>query len=350
MGFTIPDTAAAITPRWLEKVLGVAVAGVRQLDAHAGTTGRALLQLDYVTPTDLPPRLFVKLPPQDPAQRAFVCSSGMGRREAMFYRRLSAELPLRVPRCYHADWDESGEQYVMLLENLADAGCGFHNASRRYSLDYVRSVLGAFADLHAAYWESPRFESGLHWVGPPVQHPIAVALIERALGEYSAEMPPVFTELGELYLAHTDAIHRLWGEGAVTLVHGDVHDGNLFSDGDRPGFLDWALLARAPGMRDVGYFLAGTLTPEHQREYGRALVDYYRERLRSQDVAAPPLEELQLQYRWHAAYVWVGATVTLAMGDSWQPLNYVVQTLQRLHLALEELETVAALRTGLVAA
>ena len=51
----------------------------------------------------------------------------------------------------------------------------------------------------------------------------------------------------------------LYREGECTLVHGDPHLGNLFVDsanGDRTGFLDWAMIARAPGIRDVAYVLA----------------------------------------------------------------------------------------------
>ena len=343
----IPGEPGDITSDWLTHVLDAPVETVRVVDAHAGTTGRAVLQLDYAQPVELPDRLFVKLPPTDELQRAFVCSSGMGRREALFYQQLSREVPLRVPYCYHAASDDSGEEYIMLLEHLEDSGCTFHNASSRYSLDYIRQVLAAFARLHASYWESPRFGRDLEWVQPAVQHEIAVQLIAQALQAHSGDMPPVFTAMGELYLEEVDAIHRLWNRGPATLIHGDVHDANLFFDGDQPGFLDWALVARGPGMRDVGYFLAGTLSPEDQQAHQRDLLLYYREQLLANGAPAPSVQELWRQYQWHAAYVWVGAAVTLAMGDAWQPVGYVMKSLERLHLALEGLDSVAAIRAGL---
>lgn len=342
----IPVNVSDITSDWLTHVLGAPVVSARVVDAHAGTTGRAVLELEYVHAVDLPRRLFVKLPPTDELQRAFVCSSGMGRREVLFYQQLSAEVPLRVPRCYHAASDDSGENYIMLLEHLEDSGCTFRNASSRYSTDYIRQVLGAFARLHAVYWESPRFSRDLAWVQPPLQHNIAVQLITQALQQYSADMPAVFTAMGELYLEETDAIHRLWNQGAATLIHGDVHDGNLFFDSDVPGFLDWALVARGPAMRDVGYFLAGTLSPEDQQAHQQDMLAYYREQLLANGVVAPAEQELWRQYQWHAAYVWVGAAVTLAMGDAWQPTGYVLNSLQCLHSALESLDSVAAIRAA----
>jgi len=61
-------------------------------------------------------------------------------------------------------------------------------------------------------------------------------------------------------------------------------------------------------------------------------------------VPAPSLDELLLQYSWYAVYVWVGATVTLAMGDAWQSLSYVQRSLERVHSALEELDSLGNLR------
>jgi len=341
----IPKTLDDLTTDWLAGVLDAPVTAVRVADAHSGTTGRGVIELEYGEPAELPPRLFVKLPPVDEMQRAFVTANGMGRREALFYRQLAAEVPVRVPRCYFADCDDSGDDYIMLLEHLEDSGCTFQNASSRYSLDYVRQVLADFARLHAAYWQSPRLDSDLAWLGPLMHHDVARQLVQMALDQHADSMPAVFTAMGELYLAQADEIYALWCQGAHTLIHGDPHDANLFYCDGRPGYLDWAIAARAPGMRDVGYFLAGTLSPEH-RQHGRELVDYYRKQLLAAGAPAPALEELWQQYQWHAAYVWLGATATLAMGDAWQPVNYVKASLERLHGALEYLDTVAVLQAA----
>lgn len=337
----IPTVTGEITAGWLSEVLGAQVDRVSLLDAHDGTTGRALLELDAGDPR-VPARLFVKLPPADEQQRLFVTSSGMGRRESLFYRELSGEVPVRVPFCYHADTDAAGKRYIMLLENLTDSGCTFRGASTHYSLDYVRQVLAAFARLHAAYWESNRFSDELAWIEPPMQHEIGARLVARALHRHREEMPPVFSRMAEHYLASTDRVHALWKEGAATLIHGDVHDGNLFLDGAEPGFLDWAVLARGPGMRDVAYFLAGTLAPEH-REQARTLISEYRQQLLAAGCDAPDMDELWLQYRRHAAYVWVGAVTTLAMGDEWQPLSYVRAALERIHQVMDNLDSVGSL-------
>ena len=344
----IPKNPGELDSKWLSQVLDKEVLASEVVDAHSGTTGRVMLEVVFADEPGRPRRLFVKLPPTDDMQKAFVISSGMGRRESLFYSQLSQEVPVRVPGCYYADCDASGEQYVMVLENLEDTGCTFRSASTSYSLEYVRAVLASFAALHAAYWRSPRFDTDLSWIEPPVQHAIAVQLVEQALATFSAQMPPVFTQMGQLYLAHTDAIHGLWNEGDYTLIHGDVHDGNLFFDGDTPGFLDWALTAKAPGMRDVGYFLAGAMEGKDRQIHQQSMLDYYREQLLMHGVEAPSSEELWLQYQWHVAYVWVGATVTLAMGDEWQPTSYTRKSLERINQALEDLGSISAFEDHLI--
>ena len=91
-------------------------------------------------------------------------------------------------------------------------------------------------------------------------------------------MPPAFRALGELYAARWREVAALWSEGTCTLIHGDDHIGNLFVDGERTGFFDWAVASRFPGMRDVAYFLGNSLPPEVRRAEEDALLARYRGR------------------------------------------------------------------------
>lgn len=337
---------ADITPQWLSAALQVDVRACSVLSGHEGTTGRAELALEHDAGEALPTRLFVKLPPASVEQQAFVLESGMGAREALFYRHAAPGLPMRVPRCYFADCSEDGRRYILLLEHLADSGCLFRPASQ-YSLPWVRRVLSALAALHAHFWESPRFVGDLAWLQGPPFSPTGGKLLARALEQQGNLLPALFRELGELYLADPAAVHRLWREGPETVQHGDPHDGNQFLDHGQPGFLDWGVVARGPGMRDVGYFLAGTLRPEHRARVPELLA-FYRDELLARGIASPPdAGALWQQYQWHAFYVWVSCACTLGAGERLQPSAFVLAALARLHPTLAAHGIADAVRAAL---
>ena len=343
---SLPYSAAEITPGWLSRVLQAPVQACSVLAGHEGTTGRLELALQHEAGPALPARLFVKLPPSSAEQQAFVLESGMGAREARFYRHAAPGLPIRIPHCYFADCSDDGRRYILLLEHLEDSGCRFRPAAL-YSLDWVRRVLSALAALHAHFWESPRFAADLSWLEGPPQSAMGAKLLANALHMHGDALPPLFRELGELYLTETSAVHRLWREGPETLQHGDPHDGNQFLDGEQPGFLDWGVVARGPGMRDVGYFLAGTLRSEH-RALVPELLGWYRDELLACGITSPPdAGALWQQYQWHAFYVWVSCACTLGAGERLQPSAFVLAALERLHPTLAAHEVAGAVRAAL---
>ena len=130
----IPTELADLGAEWLGAVLGAAVESVRVLDSHSGTTGRARLGVTWAPSAGAgrPASVFVKFAPFDAEQRGFVAANQMGVREARLYRDLAAELPVRVPRPWHADFDADG-RYVMVLEDLVAAGCAFPSPRDRAS-------------------------------------------------------------------------------------------------------------------------------------------------------------------------------------------------------------------------
>ena len=100
----------------------------------------------------------------------------------------------------------------------------------------------------------------------------------------------------------TDEVVALWQEEVGTLVHGDSHLGNLFVDeaaGGRTGFLDWAVVCRAPGIRDVSYTLCNSVPTEVREAYERPLVERYGELLEQAGVTIDP-DAGQRQHRIHA--------------------------------------------------
>ena len=132
--------------------LGSTVDAVQVLDSHSGTTGRARLALRGA---GVPPSVFVKLAPFDAAQRDFVAVTQMGVREARLYRELAAELPVRMPRAWYAEFDAEG-RYVMVLEDLAASGCSFPSPGDPRVGTWPGQIVEQLARLHARFHESPR--------------------------------------------------------------------------------------------------------------------------------------------------------------------------------------------------
>ncbi len=333
----LPQQVDDLTPEFFSSVLGGKVERVELLDHHSGTTGRARFALRG--DARVPATVFVKLPPFDERQRAFVASIGMGVAEARFYRDLAAEVPVRVPRPYFADTD--GNEYLMVLEDLEATGCRFPAPDDDDIADRALDIVEQLAALHAQYWESPRFgdDGDLAWLsarasGDGGGGTTFVRMAVEALGD---RMDPSFHRIADVYLAHAPAIAKLWGAGPRTLVHGDPHLGNLFVDvmhENRTGFLDWAVLGRSPGMRDVAYVLCNSIPAPVRVAHEREWITRYS------NMVGLDADDAWRQYRLFALYSWVAAASTAGMGSKWQPLHIGLGGTRRATEACAHLETV----------
>ena len=342
----IPVEVDDLTPAWLSEVLGVPIATAAVVDRHSGTTGRVRLAVGY--PDDVPGRprsLFVKLPPFDGRQRRFVDAVGLGTAEARFYRDLAAEVPVRVPAVHVAAVDDQG-RYVMVLEDLVGSGCRFPAPDEPDVADLVGRIVDELALLHARFWEDPRLDNGLCWVAEGGRQAFGGGgpFIRRALDRFAGEMPAAFRRLGELYVEHAPRIAELFAVGPQTLAHGDPHFGNLFVDGERPGFFDWAMVMRRAGMWDVAYVLCNGLPPEIRRAHE---ADWIRRYLSGLAAGGAHLDEAVAweQYRLFAVYAWTSATSTAGVGDRWQRAEYGHRGMSAATAAIDDLDSIGLLES-----
>ena len=346
---TIPVEVDEITPAWLSHALGAPVVRVDVLDRHSGTTGRARIAVEYGDHAAArPATMFVKLAPFDVGQRGFVDAVGLGVSEARFYRDVAREIPLRIPAVWHAALDGEG-RYVMVLEDLVASGCRFPRPRDADAAERARSIVEDLAALHARFWESARFGADLAWVDARRTGDGGDAgrsAVERVLDHLADHLPQGFREFAAVFLPRAGGIPALWNEGPCTLVHGDPHLGNLFVDGARTGFLDWAMVSAAPGLRDVAYALCSSFPPAVCEAHERALVGRYVECLAAGGVALD-VDTAWRQYRLFAIYAWVAATSTAAMGSLWQPERIGYGGMQRATAALVRLDAAALLRERL---
>jgi len=129
-------------------------------------------------------------------------------------------------------------------------------------------------------------------------------------------MGPAFRRIADIYVARAEAIAKVGSAGIATLVHGDAHLGNLFVNvdgGDRTGFLDLAVVCRAPGRRDVACVRCNSIPIDVRKANERARCPLLRSRGDHRDRRAAggghrhpdaPGDAWQ-QYRLFAVYPWL---------------------------------------------
>jgi aminoglycoside phosphotransferase (APT) family kinase protein len=354
---SVPSEVDDLTPAFFTYALGHEVEQVTLVDRHSGTTGRVRVALRGAAA--VPATVFVKLPPFEERQRAFVASVGMGVTEARFYRDLASEVPVRVPRAWFADTD--GERYVMVLEDLTASRCRFPAPTDDDIAARALDIVEQLAALHAQFWDSPRFEAGreragdLAWLASRRTGDAGggATFVRMAVDSVGDQLDASFHRIADVYLARAPEIVALWNRGALTLVHGDPHLGNLFVDeragtGGRTGFLDWAMIGRSPGVRDVAYVLCNSVPAEVRASGERAWLARYCEVLGEAGISLS-FDDAWQQYRLFAIYSWVAATSTAGMGSKWQPLHVGLGGTQRATEACTQLESVDLLEEMLSA-
>lgn len=356
-----PARVVDIDRAWLTRALqatfpGCRVATVESLERNAGTTERARLRVTYSEAgrgsSPPPESLFVKLAPSDARTRLFVNLMRLGSTEVRFYRGVAAGIPGELPRVYYASAVGRAQGFALLLEDLGARGARFTDAAQPLGVEEARLVMGGLAHLHAACWESPRFATDLAWLKARDRNPryrverfICALAVPAGVAAFGDLVPGELHAAVPRIVAARDALEDAWARGPLTLVHGDAHVGNVYFLPDTAGFLDWQVVQRGQGMRDVAYFLANSLPTAVRREHERALIELYLRTLAAGGVTPPAFDVAWHQYRLHAVYAWIAATVTGAAATL-QDEPIVRAAIARTSAAVLDLDSLAVLTSG----
>ena len=346
---SVPASASDLCPAWLSEALGCEVAGVEVLDQASATNQRLRLGLSYVVPGAGPASLFVKMPPLDAGHREMIGANGMGEREAQFYTDVAPSTELRVPRAHLAVTADNGD-YVLLLEDLAAAGCQFSNGGWGVEADAAAGALEDLARFHARFGDPAVRDRVAPWLAVPRQGwgDMVVELLRIVLDEHSDVLTPAYIAAGKMYADHWQHFDRLWDAGPQTYIHGDPHIGNVFLDAGHVGFHDWGLSRVGTPLRDVSYFLTMAVDPEERRRTERDLVRLYLETLRAERGPNISFEDAWFAHRVQTGYT-VLATFLVFMpgyaGPEAQALGGDLR--RRAELALEDLDVVDAMKVTL---
>jgi hypothetical protein len=354
----VPRTIADVSAPWVADVLsrrfsGARVAGLKVLGGDSGTTERRRLAIEYVSggrPDGAPSSVFVKVRPPGLTEQLFGKILALGPNEVGFYRDLQPIIPIRVPECYGAFEGKSGE-FALLLEDLEAKGARFRTIADPVTLEEARDVVEALARLHSAFWAPPPITDRFPWLQTVSRNPNAA--IERfvchrahrpTLRRYSALLPESVRRGAARINKERRALERYWGDGPLTLIHGDSHVGNMYFVGGEAGFFDWQVLRYHQGIRDVAYFVILSLDTGFRRAHERDLVELYVRRLREDGVLSTDVDPDQTweRYRSFALYAYLATSVTAAMSDL-QPADIAELGLKRAATAVDDLESLRLL-------
>ncbi len=349
---SLPSHPTHITPAWLNEALaerykGVDVASVDVTEIKEGTNSNARIRLTYRESVGLPASMFLKLPPLDEARRAAVNRTGMGRREALFYLHLADEVEMRVPSVYVARFDEASGAFVLLLEDLEATGCSLPDPTAGITPEHAFAAMSDFAALHVQFETEERRRTKAHWVElNRGGGDYGTKMLEYGLAHHREKLSDEFAAISRLYIDHQFAVEKAWAAGPITVLQGDGHLGNLFVDRDRPGFLDWGIIHLGTPIRDVGYFIAMSLSPENRRAHERALLERYLEARREAGGAEIPFDEAWSSHRVQASYTVAASCQVVTFPEDATPQRRVFAAafLARSEAVIADLDARSALR------
>ena len=355
-----PSKSSDVTAEWLTANLGMRAPGavaqsVTSLDGTTGTTDRRRLAVEWNATgrrAGLPANIFVKSSPLTAKNRGMVAALGMSNNEVRFYREVADELAGVCPKAWYG-YAAIGARFLIVLDDIVADGAVPYALADRCELGHAHGLIDAFAELHSKYWGSPRFDGDLNWVRTWSTRP-GYAVLKRfykrgrreALRLDRAEVTPAVRSTAAALDANIDAYYRQFEAGPLTLLHGDSHLGNSYSRPDgRSGLLDWQVIWRGPGLREVTYWMITGLDADVRRDHECDLLARYLDGLRRGGATEVPSDDAAFdRYRLFSAEAWDATAMTIAWPGLQAPEN-AEAAWRRACVAVEDLDTASAVNS-----
>jgi aminoglycoside phosphotransferase (APT) family kinase protein len=237
---------------------------------------------------------------------------------------------------------------VVVLGDVTERGAVAGTPGDALTAAQAALVIEQLARLHARLWDSPSLDREYRWLAGPVRRTedrlgsvLAVPLMRRGLRLAGGAVPTALRTPALEYARRRRQAMRFLAGGPRTLVHHDVHPGNLFWRESGAGLLDWHLVRIGEGIGDVAYFLATALTPDTRRAHEASLLARYGQTLAAHGVDVAALAALRSRYRAHLVYPFEAMIATLAVGGM-MLLDANLELIRRAAAAVADHEAFAA--------
>jgi Phosphotransferase enzyme family len=355
-----PTKASDVTAEWLTVHVGSRAPGAVALSATSlggttGTTDRQRLAVEWNEVgkrAGLPANVFVKSSPLNAKNRGMVAALGMSNNEVRFYQQMADELVGVCPRSWYS-YAGIGARFLIVLDDIVADGARPYALADHCEIEHARGLIDAFAALHSTFWESPRFDGDLNWVRTWRTRPgnaVLKRFYERgrrgALRLARPEATPAVHAVAAALDANIDAYYREFETGPLTLLHGDSHLGNTYSlPHGRSGLLDWQVIWRGPGLREITYWMITGLDSDIRRAHEGELLERYLDGLRGGGITeVPSYVDAYERYRLFSAEAWDAVAMTIAW-PGLQAQENADAAWRRACVAVEDLDTAGAVRS-----
>lgn len=260
----------------------------------------------------LPTSMVAKVPVGSEERRAI--SANSYRLEVDFYRNIAPLLDARIPRCYGATRNDGGDDFLLLLEDLAPRRVGDQLSG--CSVEQAEIAVENLAGVHGPVWGGEALVGLIDPLGQDTidgTNAVFPMMTEIFLGRYGDRLSAGAKDVFERFapLAGTFLERQRDVDG---LVHGDYRLDNLLfaEDLSDVAVVDWQTVGLGLPGRDLAFFIATSFDPERRREVEDELVDRYHAALVQRGVEEYGRELCRTDY----AYGMMQVPLTVVFGSA----------------------------------
>jgi hypothetical protein len=306
---TIPRTIDDLTPAWLSEVLGRTITGFTSEPVGVGVGLVGQLHRLTLQGEGEPKTMIAKFSAPTDEGRFVATVLNMYGREVGFYNDLSPHTRIPHPRCYYAAHDAETEDSILLLEDVSTRGAMLDQIAG-VAVDDAGPALRTLAQLHAAFWADDSLADHaflLKLSDDPypgaVQFAYATAW-PNAQQLFPDQMAPEVKAYGDAFGDRIAGLFTILCDGPHVLSHADWRADNLFLTPEGEVIaVDWQLIDRSVGPRDLSYFVTQSVNAQDHGDYEK-LFDIYLDELGSRGVN-PDRDWAWQMYRYGAAMAFV---------------------------------------------